>query len=159
MSLTGLSRATAAAVAAAAARVVRLEAGGRHTSGVIWSEGLIVAAEECLAGDEGITATLPDGRSLPVELAGRDPSTDVALLRGDTGPQPERPAAATPAAGALVLAVGRGADGPLAAIGVIASAGPAWTSAAGGRIDARLRLSFFLPHALEGGAAVDAAAG
>ena len=39
---------------------------------------------------------------------------------------------------------------------IVASAGPAWTSAAGGRIDARLRLSFFLPHALEGGAAVDA---
>ena len=47
-------------------------------------------------------------------------------------------------------------DGPLAAFGIVASAGPAWTSAAGGRIDARLRLSFFLPHALEGGAAVDA---
>ena len=102
---------------------------------------------------------LPDGQVVPVELAGRDPSTDVALLRGATGPQDGLPAAAAPAAGALVLAVGRGGDGPLAALGVVASMGPAWTSAAGGRIDARIMLSFPLPHAMEGGAVVDAAGG
>ncbi len=151
-----LSRATASAVAAAATRVVRLEDGGRHLSGLIWAEGLIVTAEECLAGDDGVTATLPDGRSVPAELAGRDASTDVALLRAETGPQPDWPAAATPGAGALALAVGRGGDGPLAAFGAVAASGPAWTSAAGGRIDSRLRLSFMLPHAIEGGAAVDA---
>ena len=107
--------------------------------------GPIVTAEECLDGDEGVTATLPDGRSVPAELAGRDPSTDVALLRAETGPQPDWPAAAAPAVGALALAVGRGGDGPIAAFGIVAVAGPAWTSAAGGRIDARLRLSFPLP--------------
>ena len=80
----------------------------------------------------------------------------MALLRAETGPQPDWPAAETPAAGALALAVGRGGDGPIAAFGIVAVAGPAWTSAAGGRIDARLRLSFPLPPALEGGAAIDA---
>jgi S1-C subfamily serine protease len=157
--LAALSRATAAAVAAAAARVVRIADGGRRLSGIVWSEGQIVTAEECLAGDEGATAGLPDGCSVPAELAGRDPSTDVALLRAETGPVPPWPEAATPAAGAVALAVGRGADGPRAAFGIVAEAGPAWTSAAGGRIDARLRLSFALPHAIEGGAAVDAAGG
>ena len=34
--------------------------------------------------------------------------------------------------------------------------GPAWTSSSGGRIDARVRLQFLLPPALEGGAAIDA---
>ncbi len=157
--LAGLSRATAAAVAAAAERVVRIRSGGRRTSGIIWSEGQIVTAEECLAGDEDIKALLPDGQVVALELAGRDPSTDVALLRGATGPQAERPSAAAPVAGALVLAVGRGGDGPLAALGVVASMGPAWTSSAGGRIDARIGLSFLLPHAMEGGAVVDAAGG
>jgi S1-C subfamily serine protease len=154
--LAALSRATAAAVAAAAARVVRLDQGGRSLSGLLWSQGLIVAAEECLAGDEGATVALPDGREVPAELAGRDPSTDVALLRAETGPQPDWPQAPTPAVGALALAVGRGREGPLAAFGVVAAAGPGWTSSRGGRIDARIRLSFALPHALEGGAAVDA---
>jgi S1-C subfamily serine protease len=154
--LAALSRATAGAVAAAAARVVRFADGQRQLSGLIWSEDRIVSAEECLSGDEGITALLPDGRSLPVELAGRDLSTDVALLRAATGPAPDWAAAETPGVGAIALAVGRGAEGPLAAFGIVAAAGPAWTSARGGRIDARIRLSFALPHALEGGAAVDA---
>jgi S1-C subfamily serine protease len=154
--LAALSRATAAAVAAAATRVVRLEQAGRRLSGLAWSDGLIVTAEECLAADEGVTATLPDGSRVPAELAGRDPSTDVALLRAETGPLTGWPQAPTPAVGALALAVGRGGDGPLAAFGVVATSGPAWTSARGGRIDARIRLSFPLPHALEGGAAVDA---
>jgi S1-C subfamily serine protease len=152
--LAALSDALAAAVAAAAGRVARIDEGGRQLSGLLWSEGLIVTAEECLAGEEA-AATLPDGRSVPAELAGRDPSTDVALLRADTGPISAWPEAATPAAGALALAVGRGA-GPLAAFGIVAEAGPAWTSAAGGRIDARIRLGFALPHRIEGGAAVDA---
>jgi S1-C subfamily serine protease len=152
--LAALSDALAAAVAAAAQRVARIDEGGRQLSGLVWSEGLIVTAEECLAGEEA-TATLPDGRSVPAELAGRDPSTDVALLRADTGPAGAWPEAATPAAGALALAVGRGA-GPLAAFGIVAEAGPAWTSSAGGRIDARIRLGFALPHRIEGGAAVDA---
>ena len=115
-------------------------AGGRP-SGILWAEGQIVTAEECLAADEGITATLPDGR----ERAGRacrPRSLDRrgAAARRYRAGRRNGPAAAPPAAGALVLAVGRGGDGPLAALGVVASAGPAWTSAAGGRIDARLRL-------------------
>ena len=157
--LAALSRATAAAVAGAAARVVGLTDGQRRLSGVIWSDGRIVTAEECLDGDEGITALLPDGSSVPVELAGRDPSTDVALLRAETGPQPDWPPAEAPAVGALALAVGRCGNGPIAAFGIVAVAGPAWTSAAGGRIDARLSLSFPLAPALEGGAAIDADGG
>jgi S1-C subfamily serine protease len=157
--LEALSRATAAAVERAAARVVRVSDGRRQLSGLVWAEGRIVTAEECLAADEGVSVTLPDGRSVPAELAGRDPSTDVALLTAETGPVEAPVAAAMPAAGALALAVGRGEDGPFAAFGIVASAGPGWTSAAGGRIDARIRLAFVLPHPLEGGAAVDAAGG
>jgi len=154
--LADLSQALATAVATAAERVVRLEDSGRSLSGLLWSDGLIITAEECLGGDEGVTATLADGRGLATELAGRDPSTDVALLRAETGPLPAWPDAAPPAVGALSLAVGRGPHGPLAAFGLVAEAGPSWMSAAGGRIDARIRLSFALPHRMEGGAAIDA---
>ena len=70
--LQDLSRATAAAVERAAARVVRVADGRRQMSGLLWSEGRIVTAEECLAADEGLTVTLPDGRKVPAELAGRD---------------------------------------------------------------------------------------
>jgi S1-C subfamily serine protease len=151
-----VSAGSAAVVAAAAARVVRVTDGRRELSGLLWSDGRIVTAEERLADEEGLSVTLPDGRHLPAELAGRDPSTDVALLRAETGPQPDWPVADLPGVGAFAWVAGRGPDGPLASFGIVAEAGPAWTSAAGGLIDARIRLQFLLSPAIEGGAAVDA---
>ena len=155
--LTTLSAASAALVAAAAARIVGIAAGRRALTGLVWGDGQIVTAEECLGDEEGLQVTLPDGRTLAAELAGRDPSTDVALLRAETGPQPAWPAAEAAEVGALAWVVGRGAHGPLAGFGVVSEAGPAWTSTAGGRIDARIRLQFLLPPAIEGGVAIDAA--
>ena len=104
--------------------------GRRELSGLVWADDQIVTAEECLANDEGLSVVLADGRSLPAEMIGRDPSTDVALLRADTGPQGAWAAADRPAAGAFAWAVGRGADGPTAAFGAVAESGPAWTSSA-----------------------------
>lgn len=154
--LTELSDALASTVGKAAGRVVHLRDSGRVCSGMIWSEGLIVTAEECLSGDEGVIAKLPDGRDVETELVGRDPSTGVALLRAETGATEAWPEAPAPRVGDLALAVGRGPEGSLAAFGIAGEAGPAWTSSRGGRIDARIRLSFSLEHRIEGGAAVDA---
>lgn len=158
--LAALSQAMAAAVAAAAPRVVAVRDGqGRSLSGLLWSNGRVVTAEECLAGDEPPELLLPDGRTAPATVAGRDPTTDVALLTADTGAAATPTAGPVPAVGSLCLVVGRGPEGPLAALGLVAAAGPAWTSAAGGRIDAMIRLGLMLPHALEGGAVIDAEGG
>ncbi|MFT3974867.1 MAG: S1C family serine protease [Amaricoccus sp.] len=152
-----LSRATTAAVAAAAARVVAVRDGqGRRLSGIVWGGDRVVTAEECLSGDDGVTVVLPDGRSVPAGVAGRDPTTDVVVLKVETGEVPPVTFAASADVGALALVAGRGEEGPLAALAMVAASGPAWTSAAGGRIDAMLRLGLLLPHALEGGAVVDA---
>jgi len=155
--LATLSSASARLVETAAARVVRVIDGRRSLSGIIWAEGQIVTAEECLDNDEGLSLEFADGRSVPAELAGRDPSTDVALLRVDTGTQGAAEAAGTSALGAFAWTVGRGADGATAMFGVLTESGPDWTSSAGGRIDARIRLQGILPAALEGGAVVDSA--
>src|SRR5687768_14269002 len=109
--LVTLSAASAALVAAAASRVVHVRAGRRELAGLLWSDGHIVTAEECLADEEGLAVTLADGRGLAAELVGRDPSTDVALLRADVGPQTAWTPAATPGAGAFAWVVGRGAEG------------------------------------------------
>ena len=66
--------------AAAFAVAVHTEARG-SSSGVIWRSGVIVTAEHALRRDEEIHVTLPDGRIAPATLAGRDPSTDLAVLR------------------------------------------------------------------------------
>src|SRR5271156_944752 len=51
------------------------------SSGVVWRTGIIVTAEHALRRDEEIQLTLPDGRVVAAELAGRDPSTDIAVLK------------------------------------------------------------------------------
>src|SRR5215204_7111825 len=69
-------------VAAIGAGVVAVH--GRHGppfSGFVWRRGAIVTAEEALEADEDITITVPDGRRIGATLAGRDPTTDVAVLR------------------------------------------------------------------------------
>ncbi len=61
-------------------------------SGIIWSsEGIIVTAHHVLERDDNIKVGLPDGHSVAASLVGRDPTTDVAVLRVLDGAL-ERPA-------------------------------------------------------------------
>ena len=90
-------------------------------------------------------------------LVGRDPTTDVALLRVENFAAPVAAlSSAPPKVGALALAVGAGRNGPIAAFGAVSSAGPAWRSLRGGEIDARIELDLTLRRAAEGGLALDA---
>src|SRR4051812_24417088 len=118
--LAAFSNRLAALTAEAAARVVAVHGrDGRARSGLLWAEGLVVTAEEALERDDELSLTLPDGRMVPATLAGRDPGTDVALLKAATGafaPLPVAPPAAL-ATGHVLLAVGRGEYGPGAAFG------------------------------------------
>lgn len=128
-------------------------------SGLHWRSGVIVTSEEGLERDDDITVILPDGRKTNASLAGRDPTTDIAVLRfqpdglktvviGD---------AAGLRAGNLVLAVGRNESGPVVSCGVAAISGGAWQSRRGGTIDRLIRLDLRLSPSGEGGAMVDAA--
>ena len=63
--LSALSAASAMLVETTAARVVRVTAGRRELSGLVWTDDQIVTAEECIADDEGLAVVLADGRSLP----------------------------------------------------------------------------------------------
>jgi S1-C subfamily serine protease len=144
---------------AAQSIVVLLGARRLPLSGLHWRPGLIVTSDEALEHDEDIAVLRSDGRRSSASLVGRDPSTDIALLRFepdgmtavDTGD------AASLRAGNLVLAVGRNQAGPLASLGVAALAGAAWQSMRGGRIDRLIRLDLRLSPSAEGGAMVDAA--
>ena len=148
----------AALTAEAAARVVAVHGrDGRARSGLLWAEGLVVTAEEALERDDELSLTLPDGRMVPATLAGRDPGTDVALLKAATGafaPLPVAPPAAL-ATGHVVLAVGRGEYGPGAAFGIASLVGGPWRSMRGGRLDRRIQLGLRLDPSAEGGAVLD----
>jgi S1-C subfamily serine protease len=156
--LVAFSDHAAQLVARAAGSIVAVHGGGRRSwSGIHWRSGIIVTAEEVLERDEGIKVTLPGGRLVEASLAGRDPTTDIAVLRF----QPDGLAAAQTAdaaslrAGHVVLAVGNHEGAPVASLGIVAVAGGAWHSLRGGAIDNLIRLDMALSQAAEGGALVD----
>jgi S1-C subfamily serine protease len=156
--LIAFSDHAAALVERAAASIVAVHGGGgRSSSGIHWRPGIIVTAEEVLERDTDIKVTLPGGRLVEAALAGRDPTTDVAVLRF----QPDGLAAAQTAdaaslrAGHVVLAVGSHEGAPVAGLGLVAVAGGAWHSQRGGAIDSLIRLDMRLSPAAEGGALVD----
>lgn len=155
--LTAFSDHTAQLVERIAGSVVAVHGGGRWSaSGIHWRSGVIVTAEEALDRDEGIKLTFPGGREVEASLAGRDPTTDVAVLRFQADGLRVAPIVdASLRAGQVVLAVGRHEGAPFAALGIIAFAGGPWHSRRGGTIDSLIRLDLALHPAAEGGALVD----
>lgn len=155
--LVALSDNTAHLVEHAATSVVAVHSGGRwSSSGIHWRSGIIVTAEEVLEQDENIKLTLPGGRAVEASLAGRDPTTDVAVLRFQPNGLPIATTTdAVVRAGHTVLAVGSREGEPLAAFGIIALASGAWHSSRGGTINNFIRVDLALSPIAEGGALVD----
>jgi S1-C subfamily serine protease len=151
-----LSSASADAVAALSPHVVEVKSHRSLASGFVWREGLIVTADETLGEDGKIEVELANGQVLDATLVGRDPATDIALLRADGsqakpvtfGTQSVRP-------GSFALIVAAAESAPLAAFGVIVTVGPAWQSMRGGLIDARLEMDVRLRYRAQGGLAID----
>jgi S1-C subfamily serine protease len=158
--LSQISDAMQALVEKTARRVVAVNASDRNSaSGILWRAGLIVTAEEALSDDDAVELMMPDGRVAAGTLAGRDPSTDIALLRVEAGFQTLdsfKPANAVKA-GHLAVAVGRTSNGEVAASGFVKECGGSWRSWAGGLIDRRILLDLALDRRSHGGAVVDAA--
>lgn len=155
-SLQTLSIALSDLVARAAPGIVAVHSHRSHSSGFVWRPGLIVTADEALAEEGEIAVVLPGGEAVPATLAGRDPTTDVALLRVDRDDlQPTTLAAASVMAGALAIVVGAQDGVPTAAFGAVAIAGGGWRSLRGGEIDARIELDVSLRRSSEGGLALD----
>jgi serine protease Do len=157
--LVNLSNALAQATDHAAASLVAIHTEARgSSSGVIWRDGIIVTAEHALRRDEEIHATLPDGRVVPATLAGRDPSTDLAVLRcAEAGNRAiEAGDAAAVKAGSLTLIVGRTrASGPVAALGVVSLVVAERRTWTGASFAPYIRLDAGVQPTAVGGAVVD----
>jgi S1-C subfamily serine protease len=161
--LTALSESLAAAVERVGPAVVALDARPRvATSGVIWRAGVVVSTNHTVRRDEEITITLHDGRSLQATLAGRDPFTDLAVLRYESGAAGEEAIAETSGGaglkvGHLVLAVGRAHPerGASASLGVVALLADGGRRGRGGEIDRLIRPDVSIFIGFSGGALVD----
>lgn len=160
--LTRLSAALAQRVAEARPFVagIRVRGHSQH-SGILWRNDVVVTSEQALPRAEEAEIVLAGGEVRAARLAGRDPGTNLAVLRlHAAAAAPGWTAGAAPQPGALVLALGSdGAGGIAARLGAVHSVGPAWHSRAGGRIDQRMGLDMRLGHGEEGGPVVDAAGG
>lgn len=160
--LHNLSNGLAATVAAAGSSVVRVEGRRRlPATGIVWSkEGLVVTAHHVLKRDDNIDMGLPDGETVQASLVGRDPTTDLALLRIEGGGA----AGLTPPAwvdpddvrvGHLVLALGRPGRSVQATLGIVSALGDQWRTPAGGKIDRYLQTDVVMYPGFSGGPLVD----
>ena len=158
--LPDLSEALADAVVSAADGLVRVEGRDRlPATGIIWdAEGLIVTSHHVLERDENIKVGFQDGESMSAELIGRDPSTDLALLR--TSKQGlKAPDWADPKSlrvGHFALALGRPGATVRATMGIISALGKAWRTPAGGPLDRYLQTDTVMYPGFSGGPLVDA---
>jgi S1-C subfamily serine protease len=156
--LQDISTALAGMVASVNASVVAIHSHRSRASGFVWRPGLVVTADEALADEGDITAIVPGGENVTARLIGRDPTTDIALLRIDRSDLPPAPIKATPvASGALAMVVGAEDGAPTAALGVVSRVAGPWRSLRGGAIDARIELGLAMRRRAEGGLALDAA--
>jgi S1-C subfamily serine protease len=157
--LAALSNDIAATVDAVAANVVAVEGRERTgSSGFFIGPNTILTAEHTLESDE-IEVVYADGRAEKARVAGRDPSTDLALLTVPTA----GPAALTHAppsdvrVGTIAIAVARDDDGDLSAtMGVVGTIGAAWRTWRGGEIDRFVRADVSLYPRFSGSPLVDA---
>ncbi len=151
-----LSSAFAEAVAITSPHIVEVQSRSSLASGFFWRKNLIVTPDETLAENGTIEVEQADGSVLDAKLVGRDPATDIALLRVE-GAKAEAATLGSSATrpGALALVVAAAESAPLVACGVIAAVGHAWQSMRGGTIDARIEMDIRLSRRAEGGLAID----
>ena len=130
----------------------------RFITGIVWQSDVVVASEQSLPRREEFEVVMTGGTVTTAKVAGRDSSTNIAVLR------PQAPLASSSIttnearAGAIAIAIGAdGTGGASARLGIVNVVGPEWHSSRGGLIDRRIALDVRLARSEEGGPIFDAA--
>ncbi len=131
--LNEFSKALTSAVEKGGASTVIVDARKRYpASGIAYASDLVLTADHVVTRDE-IKVALPDGKSLSGTIAGRDPGSDLALLKFAEKVLTPAETSTEVKVGQLVLALGRpNTAGMQASWGIVtAIAGPARTHRGG----------------------------
>ena len=157
--LNQFSNALAARAEAANNAIVAIRlAHGRHITGMVWRSGIVVASEQSLPRKDDFELVAAGGSVLTAGVAGRDPATNIAILRSAEPMASPSIAAGEAHTGAVALAIGSdGTGGASARLGLVNLAGAEWHSSRGGLIDRRIVLDVRLGRREEGGPVFDAA--
>lgn len=155
-----LSDSMAATVAQVGQSVVRVEGRRRMAaSGVVFDAGgVIVTSHHVVTRDEGIRVGIADGTIHEATLVGRDPSTDLAVLKIDAAnlTAVNWGKSEDAAVGQLVMALGRPGKSVQAALGMVSTLGGEWKAHGGTKIDRYLRPDVVMYPGFSGGPLVAA---
>ena len=158
--LIAFSDAMADAVEKAGAATVLVNARQRMpASGIIFEPTLVLTANHVVERDSDLSVLLPDGSEIKASLAGRDPASDLAVLRLERpAPVTAQPALTDGRVGQLVLALGRPSSGGIeASLGVISAEGGPVRTHRGGLLERYLRTDTIPYPGFSGGPLIDAA--
>lgn len=125
--LGALSDGLADAVESIAGSLVRVNGRRRRSgSGVVFAQDTVLTASHVLEREEDLSVETTDGRTLAARFAGRDHSTDLAVLSVEgLNVEPATPAEGSARVGQISLAVGSHShgEGPRATLGVVSAVG------------------------------------
>ena len=132
--LTDFSNGLTTAVEKGGASTILVDARKRYpASGIAYAEDLVLTADHVVTREEDLKVLLSDGKSLAATVAGRDPGSDLALLRLAEKVLTPAKTSSEVKVGQLVLALGRPDNaGIQASWGIVtAIAGPTRTHRGG----------------------------
>jgi len=155
--LAAVSSSLADVIARAAPAIVSVHSHRSRASGFVLKPGLVVTADEALADEGAVAIRLADGTEHDATIAGRDHTTDIALLRIEAkNIAPIVLSRIVPPLGSLAAVVAAERGAPTASLAMVSLVGERWRSLRGGDIDARIELDVRLRHSYQGGLALDA---
>ncbi len=134
--------------------IVRVEAPRQAgATGLLWSDdGIVITAHHALRRDEPLRVGLGEAEPRPAQLLGRDPSTDLAVLRVELEglePRPHAPSwreAATVRVGEVGLALARPGRSIRAGLGLVSVVGEGVRTPGGRSLAPYVELDRVLPH-------------
>ena len=158
--LSALSDGMADAVEQVGPKVLRVNGRRRRpASGVVYAPDCVLTASHVLEREEDLSVGTRDGRTLPARFVGRDPSTDLAVLRAEAlDVDAATPAEGSARTGQLVLAVGgpSRSDGPRASLGVVSAVGGPLRTGRGSRLERYIQTDATPYPGFSGGPLIDA---
>lgn len=140
-SLVEFSEGLSTAVDKGGASTILVDARKRYpASGIAYAEDLVLTADHVVTREENLKVLLPDGKTLDATIAGRDPGSDLTLLRLPEKALAPAKTSAIIKVGQLVLALGRpNREGVQASWGIVASINGPTRTFRGGLLDEYIR--------------------
>jgi S1-C subfamily serine protease len=147
------------AVENVATSIVRVNGRRRRSgSGLVFAQNKVLTASHVLEREEDLSVETADGRTLTARFAGRDPSTDLAVLNVESlDIEPAMPAEGEARVGQISLAVGshsRG-EGPRATLGVVSTVGGPVRTRRGPRLERYIQTDATPYPGFSGGPLID----